>query len=63
MPRRPRPIPVHVLPATVPLLRLYRGQSWEMVLHRAMLLLATADGHLTADGRPISARAKDRGAS
>lgn len=56
-------IPARVLPATVPLLRLYRGQPWEVVLHRAMLLLTTADGHLTPDGRPITARARARGAS
>ncbi|MEU3432324.1 hypothetical protein [Streptomyces sp. NPDC006863] len=45
-----RPLTVRLDPPTSRLLRLYRGQSPATVLHRAMRLLATADGHLDAAG-------------
>lgn len=45
-----RPITVRLDPPTSRLLRLYRGQAPATVLHRAMQLLATADGHLDPAG-------------
>ncbi|MFD9072848.1 hypothetical protein [Streptomyces lasiicapitis] len=44
---------------TARLLRLYRGEPATAVLERTMRMLATADGHLTADGtikRPQTTR-------
>ncbi|MFE9777763.1 hypothetical protein ACFYPA_06350 [Streptomyces sp. NPDC005775] len=46
-----RPLTVRLNPDTSRLLRRYRGESPTTVLHRAMLLLAGADGHLTPDGK------------
>ncbi|MFE9855536.1 hypothetical protein [Streptomyces sp. NPDC005780] len=46
-----RPLTVRLDPDTSRLLRRYRGESPTTVLHRAMLMLAGADGHLTPDGK------------
>lgn len=53
----PRTLPIaprstRVRPETVVLLRLYRPERWEDVIHQAVLLKATADGVVDVAGRP-----------
>ncbi|MBA2951625.1 hypothetical protein [Streptomyces himalayensis] len=48
----PRPLRLAVTARTAEVLRrCYRGQDPAAVLERATRMLATADGHLTPDGR------------
>lgn len=46
-----RPMTVRLDPDTARLLRRYPGESPTVVIRRALLLLATADGHTDAAGR------------
>jgi hypothetical protein len=49
----PRPPLVRITARTADMLRrCYRGEMPADVLERAALMLATADGHLGADGKP-----------
>ena len=51
-PLPPRPLDVRLRPEDAEILRrAYRGEAPRDVLHRALLMLATADGHLDTTGR------------
>lgn len=53
----PRPLRLAVTPRTAEILRrCYPGQQPALVLEAALILRATADGCLTADGRPRNSR-------
>ncbi|MFK0222170.1 hypothetical protein ACIQWN_28770 [Streptomyces vinaceus] len=57
-----RPLRLTVTDRTAAILRrCYPGQPPANVLERALLLLATADGHLDAAGTPIAERYRRRG--
>lgn len=56
----PQPI-VHLDPAITEILtRCYKGERKRDVIARAVRMLATADGHLTPDGRIQTAREVER---
>lgn len=59
---RPKPLPMKALDAwTDEVLRVaYRGESATDVLHQALLLKATADGHLDTRGQLRGERAARR---
>lgn len=53
----PRPMRLAATPRTADILRrCYRGEQPADVVERALRMLATADGHLTPDGRIRTAR-------
>lgn len=53
----PRPMRLAATPRTADILRrCYRGEQPAEVLERAVRMLATADGHLTPDGKVRNAR-------
>jgi hypothetical protein len=54
-PTPPRPLDVRLLPGDADILRrAYRREPAADVLHRALRMLATADGHLDTAGRIIT---------
>lgn len=46
-------------PNTVKRLQTYRGASFRDVIRRAVLLLALADGHVSANGKVIPVRERE----